>query len=410
MEPLTITKREAREFILAHQGLGGPYRWERKVGALEAVRHLGCIQFDPLDVVGRNPDLVLQARVAGYRPSMLEELLYEDRELVDGWDKNMAIYPVDDWPYFRRHREAMRNHPRRNQTEVQAVLPRVREALEKRGPLSSIDLKMDETVDWSWAPTRLARAALESMYSWGELIVHHKVHTRKVYDFAANHIPEEVLSAPDPNENEAAYHDWHVLRRIGGVGLLWDRAGSAWLGIRRFKSPERRAALERLLEQGRIAEVRVEGLKPRFYARSDDLGTLREAADDQARPRRATVVAPLDNVMWDRRLVEALFDFEYRWEVYKPAEERAYGYYVLPILLGDRFIARFEPERDEEQGVLRIKGWWWEDGVQVSDDVRAAVTACLGRFLDYLGLGAIGVERETMEAAGLDWLAEMGRT
>jgi hypothetical protein len=365
---------------------------------------LGCIQFDPLDVVGRNPDLVLQARVVDYGPAMLASLLYEERKLVDGWDKNMSIYPVEDWPYFRRHREAARENPRQSQAAVQAALPRVREAIEQRGPLSSIDLTLDDTVDWSWSPTRVARAALESMYSWGELIVHHKVHTRKVYDFAARHIPEEILSAPDPNESEAAYHDWYVKRRIGGVGLLWNRAGGAWLGIRGFKSKERRAALGRLLERGEAVEVRVEDLKPRFYLRREDERTLEAVAQADEGSPRAIIVAPLDNLMWDRSLVEALFDFEYVWEVYKPAEERRYGYYVLPILCGDRFIARFEPERGDEEGTLLIKGWWWEEGIEVTEEMRAALRACLDRFLGYLGAERPSVEPEVVDEAGLDWL------
>ena len=371
---------------------------------MAAIRRLGCIQFDPLDVVGRNPDLVLQARVVDYRPAMLESLLYEERKLVDGWDKNMSIYPVEDWPYFHRHREAARENPRKNQAAVQAVLPEVRKAIETRGPLSSIDLDLDTTVDWSWAPTRVARAALESMVSWGVLIVHHRVHTRKVYDFAARHVSAEVLSAPDPNVSEAAYHDWYVKRRIGSTGLLWNRAGGAWLGIRGFKSKERRAALGRLLERGEVAEVRVEGLGPRFYVRREDERMLEAAAPAAQGSRRAIIVAPLDNVMWDRSLVEALFDFEYVWEVYKPAEERRYGYYVLPILYGDRFVARFEPERGDEEGTLVIKGWWWEEGVEVTEEMRAALTACLDRFLGYLGLERLSVEPDVVDKADLDWL------
>jgi hypothetical protein len=335
---------------------------------------------------------------------MLTSLLYGERKLVDGWDKNMSIYPVEDWPYLRRHREAARESPRRNQAAVQAALPQVRRAIETRGPLSSIDLALDKTVDWSWSPTRVARAALESMYAWGELIVHHKVHTRKVYDFAARHIPGEVLSASDPNESEAAYHDWYVKRRIGSIGLLWNRAGGAWLGIRGFKSKERRAALRRLVAKGEVAEVRVEGLKPRFYLRREDEGMLEEVAQADGVSPRAIIVAPLDNVMWDRNLVEALFDFDYVWEVYKPAEERRYGYYVLPILYGDRFVARFEPERGDEGETLVIKGWWWEERIEVTEEMQAALTACLDRFLDYLGAETVSIESEVADEAGLYWL------
>lgn len=403
MEKLAFTNQQARRFVLAHQGLWPPFELEGKAGVLSHIRRVGCIQFDPLNIVGRNPELVLQARVSGFRPVMLEELLYEDRKLLDGWDKNMSIYWVEDWPHFRRRREAAMRNPGKSPGPVKSILPQARKAIEERGPLSSIDLDFDQTVDWSWAPTRLARAALESMYSWGELIIHHKVHTRKVYDFASRHIPEDLLAAPDPNETEKQYHDWYVLRRIGGVGLLWNRAGDAWRGMGGIKSKERTAALTRLLRQGQVVEVCVEGVESPLYMRSEDRMTLDKALDSDDLLPRAVILAPLDNLLWDRRLVEELFDFCYIWEVYKPVSERRYGYYVLPILYGDRFVARFEPGRDKKSGALIIKNWWWESGVTSSKRLQSDLLDCFERFLSYLGTDDLRMDSKTAEQAGLDW-------
>jgi uncharacterized protein YcaQ len=398
-----LTKEQARRFILAHQGLWPPHELKGKGDVLGFVRRVGCIQFDPLNIVGRNPELVLQARVSDFEPAMLEELLYADRKLLDGWDKNMSIYCVEDWPCFRRRREGARRRPGRSPEAVASVLPQVRQEIEARGPLSSIDLDFGRTVDWSWAPTRLARAALESMYWWGELVIHHKVNTRKVYDLTTRHIPDELLSAPDPNETEEQYLDWYALRRVGSVGLLWDKAGGAWLGSG-IKSGERKAALARLLERGEVIEVRVEGMELPLYMRSGDRATLDYAlASDGAVPR-ATILAPLDNLLWDRRFVEALFDFYYVWEVYKPVAERQYGYYVLPILYGDRFVARFEPGRDKKSGALLIKNWWWEDGVAPSEEMWSELLRCFERFLRILGTDDLRMDGRLAEQGGLDWL------
>ena len=401
---MEMTKRQARRFLLAHQGLWPPYELEGKSGVIETLRRVGCIQFDPLDIVGRNPELVLQARVSDFRPVMLRELLYEDRKLLDGWDKNMSIYGVADWPYFRRRRESALRYYGESSRPATAILPQIRKAIEERGPLSSIDLDFDQTVDWSWAPTRIARAALESMYSWGELIVHHKVHTRKVYDFASRHIPAALLSATDPNETEEQYHDWRVFRRIGGVGLLWGKSGDAWLGIPGIKSKERTAVLTRLFEQGKVVEVRIEGIGPPLYMRSEDKPRLNQTLDSDSPSPRATVMAPLDNLLWDRRLAKELFDFDYVWEVYKPVAERRWGYYVLPILYGDRFVARFEPGRDKESGALMIKNWWWESGIIPSKRMRSALRRCFKRFLRYLGTDTLMMDSKIAEQAGLDGL------
>ena len=404
MEKLTLTNQQARRFILAHQGLWPPYALEGKSGVLGYIRRVGCIQFDPLNIVGRNPELVLQARVSDFRPLMLQELLYKNRKLLDGLDKNMSIYCVEDWPYFRRRREATRRNPGKSPEPVKSILPQVRKAIEEQGPLSSIDLDFDQIVDWSWAPTRLARAALESMYSWGELIIHHKVNTRKVYDFASHHIPEELLSASDPNETEERYHDWYVLRRIGSIGLLWNKSGDAWLGIRGIKSKERTAALTRLLRQGKVIEVRVDGIEPPLYMRSEDRTILDKTLNSGGLLPRAAILAPLDNLLWDRRFAQELFDFYYVWEVYKPVAERRYGYYVLPILYGDRFVARFEPGRDKKSGALIIKNWWWESGVTPQKRMQSDLLHCFKQFLGYLGTDDLRIDSKTVEQAGLDWL------
>jgi uncharacterized protein YcaQ len=404
MEQIALTKQQARRFILAHQGLWPPHDLEGRTRVLDYIRRVGCIQFDPLNIVGRNPELVLQSRVADFGPSMLQELLYEDRKLLDGWDKNMSIYCVEDWPCFRRHRERMRHHHGDSSRPATAILPQVRQAIEERGPLSSIDLDFDATVDWSWAPTRLARAALESMYAWGELIIHHRVNTRKVYDFSRRHLPEVLLRDPDPNPTEEQYHDWHVHRRIGGIGLAWNRAGDAWLGMAGIKSRERGAALARLLERGQVIEIRVEGIDTPLYLRSEDQLTLDGTLDSSDLLPRAAILAPLDNLLWDRRLVEALFDFSYVWEVYKPAAERQYGYYVLPLLYGDRFVARFEPGRDKESGALVIRNWWWEARVSHSPEMQSGLRHCFRRFLGYLGTDNLQVDSKVVEKARLDWL------
>ena len=404
MEKLALTNQQARRFILAHQGLWPPRDLEGKAGVLDYMRRVRCIQFDPLNIVGQNPELVLQARVSDFRSAMLQELLYEDRKLVDGWDKNMSIYCVEDWPCFHRTRESARRGLGNSSRPATSILPQVRKAITERGPLSSIDLDFNQTVDWPWAPTRMARAALESMYSWGELVIHHKVHTRKVYDFASHHIPEELLSAPDPNQTEEQYHDWYVLRRIGSIGLLWNRSGDAWLGIRGIKSKERQAALARLLRQGQVVEVHVKDMTLPLYMRSEDRIHLDRTLDPDGSLPRAAILAPLDNLLWDRRFVEELFDFYYRWEVYKPVAERRYGYYVLPILYGDRFVARFEPGRDKESGALTIKQWWWESKVTPSKRMQSELIHCFRRFLSYLGTDDLRVESKAAEQAGLDWL------
>jgi uncharacterized protein len=407
---MQITKLQARRFLLAYQGLLPPRELHGKAGILAFIRQVGCIQYDPLDIIGNNPDLVLQSRVQGYRRDMLKELLYEDRKLLDGWDKMMAIYAVEDWPYFRRTRESFAKNRSRGVEAIDAVLPKVREALEAKGPLSSRELALGEALEWDWGwPASLARAALESMYFMGELLIHHRVHTRKYYDFAHRLVEEAVLEAPDPNPTEEAYEDWYVSRRIGSVGMLWNRAGEAWLSLGSIKSPQRKIILKRLLEAGVISQLRVEGIPDPFYYRSQDESYWKQALEMDEPEVKAAVIAPLDNLLWDRRMLKEIFDFDYRWEVYVPPEKRRYGYYVLPVLYGDRFIARFEPVKDKKQGVLAVKNWWWEKGVDLNDEIKAALGECMRSFFEYSGAERLEVAAQIEAQSGMEWLAEMAR-
>jgi uncharacterized protein YcaQ len=132
--------------------------------------------------------------------------------------------------------------------------------------------------------------------------------------------------------------------------------------------------------------------------------------DSAAPAPRAAILAPLDNLLWDRRLVKELFDFAYIWEVYKPAEQRAYGYYVLPVLYGDRLIARFEPGREKHSGALIIKNWWWESNVTPSQRMKSDLRDCFQRFLKYLGTEELVVESKAARQAGLDGLAGAARS
>jgi uncharacterized protein YcaQ len=129
------------------------------------------------------------------------------------------------------------------------------------------------------------------------------------------------------------------------------------------------------------------------------------ASQGDSPPLHAAILAPLDNLTWDRRYLHELFGFEYRWEVYKPVAERRWGYYVLPVLAGERFVARFEPGRENREDALTIANWWWEPGVTPSAALSAALGACFSRFLRTLGRERLHVDPALAERAGLDWAA-----
>ncbi len=379
MKNLKITKAQARKYMLLKHGLYGDYKFKGEEGVLQYIKQAGCIQYDPIDICGKNHELVLQSRVNGFNIQMLYRLLYESRDLIDYWDKNMSIFSVTDWPYFERIREKSKLNER-CKDEIDAISNDIFQTIRKKGPVCSSDLQYKTVVNWSWAPTKLSRAALETLYFRGDLIVHHKKNILKYYDLTENQIPGDILDTPDPNSTAQQYYRWYVLRRIGAVGLLWNKSGDAWLGISGFKSPQRIEAFESVLKDKKITCVEIEDINTPFFIKSEDKIIIDKAVKEDSVSNRMEFIAPLDNIMWDRRIINALFDFDYKWEIYTPAAKRKYGYYVLPILHGDRFVGRIEILRDRKQKLLAVKNLWWEENIKVTKRLQKVLDKCLQKF------------------------------
>lgn len=390
---IQLTNRQARQFLLLKHGLLGEYRFIGKQGVMDFVRQAGCIQYDPIDVCGKNAELVLQSRIQGFTKSMLADLLYQDRLLVDYPDKNLSIIPVEDWPYFERYRQAARQHAERY-PDMEALMEQVRAHIRSHGPLSSDDLKLDGNFAWRsaihWSSgSNSSRSVLEQMYSTGELIIHHKKGTRKYYDIAEKYITPDLLNAPEPLEDELEHHKWRVLRRIGAVGLLWNRASDAWLNIWGFKAEHRNEVFRQLLHEARIVAVAVEQMKDPLYCRVEDLPLIEAVLQNPAPEWRYELIAPLDNFIWDRKLINECFGFDYTWEIYTPADKRKFGYYVLPILYGESFIGRAEIIAERKTGTLVVKNIWYEKDVKPTKSLRTALHDCFQRFAQFNGCGTI---------------------
>ena len=387
----TITIQQARQFILSKQGLIGQHRFIGKDGAYAYVCQAGCIQFDPVDVCGKNAELTLQSRVKDFKKTMLYDLLYKDRKLVDYADKELSIWPARDWPYFSSYRERSKKLGRTFKG-LRKLEKKALEYIEANGPVSSDSLPIEGEIFWHssmhWSgnwdkKSQAARSVLEQLYTDGELIIHHKKGSRKYYDIAEKYLPKEILEADNPCKNEDEFLCWRVLRRIGAIGLLWDKNSTAFLGLD-INAAKRKKALETLTEEGKISPVVVEGIKQPFYYRTDDSELMRDVLEGTADLKpRMSFIAPLDPLMWDKSLVLALWGYQYSWEIYTPATKRRYGYYTLPILFGDRFVGRIEAVPDRKTGVLVVRNVWWEDGIRRTKKLYSTLEQTLKKFAKF---------------------------
>ncbi len=395
---VTLTKQQARQFMLRKHGLIGEYRFLGKEGIMEYIRQVGCIQFDPIDVCGKNAELVLQSRIQGFTKHMLYELLYEDRELIDYFDKCLCILPREDWPYLERIRSGYREWGK-GRDEVDRIAPQIKDMIRKQGSVSSKDIDYQEKVEWYWSSSKLARVALESLYFRGDLVIHHKKGTNKYYALSEDYLPKELLEAEEPCPRELDHLKWRIRRRISAVGLLWNKPSDAWINIWNLKARERQDAFRELLEEGRLIPVTIEACKDTFYCVSEDQWLLQEIISAPDYKGRTELLAPLDCILWDRKLIKELFDFDYKWEIYTPEADRKYGYYVLPVLMGDHLTARVEVVALSKKKTLVVKNIWLEKGIRPTKKRYDELDRCFKRFMKFHGCKEIVYEKSALRDA-----------
>jgi uncharacterized protein YcaQ len=361
---------------------------------LVVVDRLGSLQLDPLDVAGRNHDLVLQARIAGYRRDLTDELLYGRRLLFEAYNKALNLLPTRELPYYRiTWQNGADGRAGQLVREQAALAEKVLAAITAEGPKCSSDFEREAAIDWWWGPTSAARAVLEALTVSGRLGLARRDGNRRYYDLTERLFPPDLLETRIP-EREQMRHK--LLSRYRGHGLLGAQgSGELWPGT---GTAETRTALRReLLERGEIVAVAVDAMRGERYMVGDELPLLAQAEREVAEESGpdaggawgCSFIAPLDPLLWDRGALGPLYDFDYRWEVYTPAAKRRWGYYVLPILFGDRLVGRIEPRIDRAAKAVRILGLTWEPGF---DPVEAPgfVAAFSDALNAYLAFGDAG--------------------
>ena len=410
-----VSADAARRFFVTRHLLASPRSQQAGLDGVRAVfRRLGSIQFDPLGVAGRNHDLVLHARVRDYDSAWTEDLLYGldgRRELFEAYNKGLSLLPASELPWFRhtwdRHAAIYENGVfARHAEAVEHVMGRIR----AEGPLSTLDFERRPHVAWAWGLTSEVRAVMEALAEAGVLGLARREGNRRYYDLIERLFPAELL-AQRPSVREQVKH--RLLSRYRGHGLL-GASGQAELFLATGPArpdpaqpdrPSRVEMHEQLVADGDLVGVMVEGVRRPRYVLASELSMLDEAVQATTKcgapssPPAVTFLAPLDPFVWDREFLRSLFDFDYVWEVYVPEAKRRWGYYVLPILFGDRLVGRLEPRIDRTTRTVRILGAWWETGF----DPRSAdgfVDAMRDALAAYLRFGG---------ATRVVWTSNLGR-
>jgi uncharacterized protein YcaQ len=365
-----------RRAVVSAQAYAARFRRAAAGDVEAAIQRLGAVQLDSISAVDRAHRLTLSSRIGAYDESELQALLASGR-VFEYWAHEACLLPIELWPHFRRTMDgdAHWQFHERARVEHRDLFEPVLERIRAEGPLGSRDFEGagDGTDMWNWKP---AKIVLEALWDDGVLVVARREAFQRRYDLAERVIPRAVLDAPVPDEDDT----------LRALALLAVRARGALTepAIREhWRLKGGRARLHHhvlaLVDEGVLREVEADDGGPPFYVDADA-----ELAGDPAPP---VLLCPFDNLLWDRPLLERLFGFRHVIEVYKREPERAYGYYVLPLLAGDRIVGRADLKADRAEGVLHVHRFHPEPGVR--GNVGAKLERAATRLARVLGLGEV---------------------
>jgi uncharacterized protein YcaQ len=351
------------------------------------------LQLDPLQIIARSQDILLHSRVLDYTPSMWEDVTYKKREFFD-WGGWLAVRPMDELPHWRvvmrRERETGARLQATAYEHAEAIIE-MRKILKERGTVSNRDFQMStRTRTQNYRGRKDSALALYYLWRIGEVMTHHRERFERVYALTETVAPDALIS----ESSEAEADRFLFQKEVGFSGLATFKrvSDSFWRGVPFEKTNQMVASM---LADGDLIEVQVEGWKGIHYALGSDARLLRDLNAGRV-PKAWTpletdtteevvFLSPLDPVS-ARGRAKVLFGFDYIWEVYKPVHLRKFGYYTLPILWGDRLVARFDSKLDRTTNTFVILGFWLEDKALGKDETFAeALARGFERFVTFLG-------------------------
>lgn len=392
MTARTISLKTARRLAIWTQRLAGPPPPATRDGILDTVRDLGYLQLDPINVIARSHQLVVWSRVGPYALADLDALLWQERRLFEYWAYRASIVPTDDYPIhawlMRRYPRPISAHGRRTIEWLernQALRRHVLGQLRKRGPMRLRDFEDRAVASWTsggWANERNVDRMLDVLWTQGKVFPVDRAGGTRYWDLAERILPEWT---PRDRLTDRELTRRTTQRSLRAQGVATAKQIKNNFTINRYPClPETLKELERANRIERVGLTDGEQVLPRpWFVHAEDLPLLERLSEGTWEPR-TTLLSPFDNLIIDRGRTELLWGFRYRMEIYVPKDKRRFGYYVLPILHGDRLIGQIEPVMDRKRGALVISAVHAEPTASMDAGTAGAIRASveeLGRFV-----------------------------
>ena len=391
-DPLTLTPQDVRRLAISRQQLAGAPPAPDGEGLMQVMRAIRCLQLDPISAVARSPLLVLWSRLGRYSPELLQQALWQDRVLFEYWAHAASIVLVEDWPLHRWRMAHRRNggwSPRTRQwlDEKDSLRRQILERLKHEGPLASSDFAGDDACEeWhsgGWTNLRSVNQLLGCLWAEGQVLVAGRKGRTRLWDLPPRCLPPDFVDEALAEEEVVAQAVQLSLRALG-VGT----ARHIREHFTRGRYPGLEQAIERLLRQGLLLPVRIidgdDAWPGAWYMHAAEAPLLQRLQEGDWQPR-TTLLSPFDNLICDRARTELLFDFHYRLEIYVPAGKRQYGYYVMPILHGDRLVGRIDPRYDQKSGQLVINAVFAEPHAAADQSAAHGTARAVRELAEFMG-------------------------
>ena len=375
-----ISRAELRRRLVSAQGYASRFRRGGPTDVVATVRRLGCVQLDSISTVERSHRLALMSRAGWYPPGTVSKLL-GTQQLFEYWAHEACVLPIEDYPWHRWRMGESEGHAWRTRiiSENPGLVERVLAEVRERGPMGSRDFDGVGPAGpgggmWNWKP---AKRALEALFATGDLAIAGRDGFQRIYALPEQVIPAELLARPVPSRDQ--FVRWATLRGVTARGALTDKAVAEMWRLSDGVAGIRPQA-DALVSDGLLERVAVDGGGPTV---------LIPGGSEPGDLPGPVLLSPFDNLLWDRPLLEQAFAFRHTIEVYKRDHERVFGYYVLPLLWGDRLAGRADLKHDRPARTLRLKAFHIEPGIRDSAALREALERALLRLARCLGAAAV---------------------
>lgn len=393
-----ISVTTARRMAVTKQRLAGERATADKEGIKDVLKDIRCLQLDPIRAVERTQYLVLWSRLGNYDIEDLDQLVYEDKHLFEYWAHAASIVRTADYPIFKVQMDnyatgdaAWARRTREWRTENKALEAYILEEITQNGPMSSNQFDDESVNAWvsgGWTSGRNVNFMLDFLWGQGKIMVAHRKGLKRYWDLSERCLPDWAPTEEDLDKEEKTYRAAQIALRGLGVG----RPRHIKEHFTRKAYPKLQKVIKQLEKDERIVPVQVAAngkdtedyWAGRWFVHVDDIPLLDSLEKGEWQPR-TTLLSPFDNLICDRDRTEKVFDFFFRIEIYVPKAKREYGYYVLPILHGDRFIGRISPKMDRKKDILNIEAVYVEPDTPRTAEISQAIRGAIEELAQFLG-------------------------